>query len=180
MTRGASALILIAALVLSLTPAGRAQTQIAVPPGTQVPLSFISRVDSSTVREGEAVTFSVASDVLVERHTVIRKGSSAQGLVVSVTPPGIFGRNARVHVAFVQTIAVDGLPVKLAAIDITPGNLRETRDTAGAAGASVAGLIILGPIGVAAGALIRGGHVTIPPGAVAMTSTVSSLHVKVP
>jgi hypothetical protein len=179
MIRAALALTTTVALLLSMTTQGVAQGQIDVPAGTQVPLSFSTRVDSSTAREGDPVTFAVAQDVLVDRQVVIRKGTGAQGLVVSVTPPGIFGRNARVHVAFVQTAAVDGLPIKLAPIDITPGNLRETKDTAGAAGASMAGLILLGPVGVAAGALVRGGHVTIPAGAVAVTSTVGLNRVKV-
>ncbi|MDR7522368.1 MAG: hypothetical protein QN168_07895 [Armatimonadota bacterium] len=181
MTRALKTL-LPAALVLCLTlaPLGYAQMRVQLPAGTQVPLAFVTRVDSSTAREGEAVAFTVASDVLIERHAVIRKGSTAQGLVVSVTPPGIFGRNARVHIAFVQVVAADGLPIRLAPIDVTPDNLREARDAAGAAGASVAGLILLGPIGVAAGALVRGGHVTIPPGAVAVTSTIASAQVTLP
>lgn len=172
--------LLFLALSLAISPTGFAQGRtLDVPAGTQVPLSFSTRVDSSQAREGDAVTFAVTSDVVAERQIIIRKGTHAQGLVVSVTPPGIFGRNARVHVAFVQTAAVDGLPIKLAPIDITPDNLRETRDTAGAAGASVAGLIILGPIGVAAGALVRGGHVTVPAGAVAITSTVGLNKIRV-
>lgn len=84
------------------------------------------------------------------------------------------------HIAFVQTVGVDGLPVKLAPVDVTPANLREARDTGGAVGASVAGVILLGPIGLAAGSLVRGGHVTIPVGAVAVTSTVTPSQVKVP
>jgi hypothetical protein len=172
---------LVAVLAFSLVaaPTGYAQPPVTVPAATPVPLSFSTRLDSAAVREGEAVTFTVASDVVADRHIVIRKGAHAQGLVVSVTPPGIFGRNARVHIAFVQTVAVDGLPVKLAPVDVTPSNLRDTRDTAGAAGASVAGLILLGPVGVAAGALVRGGHVTVPAGAIAVSSTVSPFQVKV-
>jgi hypothetical protein len=180
MTRMAHWILLVTlALSLNLAPPSHAQSSVTVAAAIPVPLSFSTRLESSSAREGEAVTFTVASDVLADRHIVIRKGAHAQGLVVSVTPPGIFGRNARVHIAFVQTVAVDGLPVKLAPVDVTPSNLRDARDTAGAAGASVAGLILLGPIGVAAGALVRGGHVTVPPGAIAVSSTVSPFQVKV-
>jgi hypothetical protein len=173
--------ILVAVLTLSLipTPPASAQSSVTVAAATPVPLSFSTRLESSSAREGEAVTFTVAADVLADRHIVVRKGAHAQGLVVSVTPPGIFGRNARVHIAFVQTVAVDGLPVKLAPVDVTASNLRDARDTAGAAGASVVGLILLGPVGVAAGALVRGGHITVPPGAIAVSSTISPFQVKV-
>ncbi|HAK74612.1 MAG TPA: hypothetical protein DCP36_15610, partial [Sporomusaceae bacterium] len=41
----------------------------------------------------------------------------------------------------------------------------ETKSLAKAAGATVAGLIVLGPVGVVGGAFIRGKDVTIPAGA---------------
>lgn len=168
------------ALVLSVPPAAFAQTEVMVPSGTQVPLSFATRVDSSAVHEGEAVPFTVAQDVLVERRVVVRKGTSAQGIITSVSPPGIFGKSARVHIDFINTLGADGLPVKLSPVDITPENFREAKDTGGAVGTSVAGLILLGPVGLAAGALIRGGHVVVPPGVVAITATVNVLHMKIP
>ena len=115
--------------------------------------------------------FTVASDVIVDRTVVIKQGTPAQGLVVSITKPGIFGRNARVQIDFVQTAGVDGRPILLSPVSVTPASIREARDTGGAVGASMAGVILLGPIGLAGGALIRGGHVNVPAGAVAVTST---------
>jgi hypothetical protein len=108
---------------------------------------------------------------VVDRTLVIRQATPAQGLVVSVTQPGMFGRSARIQIEFVQTTGADGRPISLAPVSITPNSMRETRDTSGAVGASVAGIILLGPLGLAGGALIRGGHVSVPAGAVAVTST---------
>jgi hypothetical protein len=144
---------------------------VSVPNGTQVALKFSAPVDSGTVKEGDTVHFSVASDVVVDRTLAIRQGTPAQGLVVSVTQPGIFGRSARIQIEFMQTTGTDGRPISLAPVSITPNSMRETRDTSGAVGASVAGIILLGPLGLAGGALVRGGHVSVPAGAVAITST---------
>jgi hypothetical protein len=164
-------LILALSVALSIAPWGHASAQVTVPTGTQVALRFSAPVDSSTVKEGDTVMFTVASDVVVDRTLVIKQATVAQGLVVAVTQPGMFGRNARVQIEFVQTTAVDGRPISLAPVSVTPNTIREARDTGGAVGASVAGIILLGPLGVAGGALIRGGHVNVPAGAVAVTST---------
>jgi hypothetical protein len=181
MMRGVRTLsLLLLALSLSVSPVAFAQTEVTAPAGTQVPLSFATRVDSNAVREGEAVPFTVAQDVVVERKVIVKKGTSAQGLITSVSPPGIFGKSARVHIDFINTLGVDGLPIKLSPVDITPENFREAKDTGGAVGTSVAGLILLGPVGLAAGALIRGGHVVVPAGVVAITATLAVNHIKVP
>jgi hypothetical protein len=164
-------LLVALSLVLSVAPLGHASTQFLVPAGTQVALRFAASVDSTTVKEGDTVAFTVASDVVVERTLIIKQSTAAQGLVVSVTKPGIFGRNARVQIDFVQTSGTDGRPIALAPISVTPESLREARDTGGAVGASFAGVILLGPLGVAGGALVRGGHVSVPAGSIAVTST---------
>jgi hypothetical protein len=171
--RGGPYVFLIVALsvALSITPWGRASAQVTVPTGTQVALRFSAPLDSGTVKEGDTIPFTVASDVVVDRTLIIKQGTPAQGLVVSVTKPGIFGRNARVQIDFVQTAGVDGRPISLAPVGVTPASTREARDTGGAVGASVAGVLLLGPLGLAGGALVRGGHVSVPAGAVAVTST---------
>jgi hypothetical protein len=53
------------------------------------------------------------------------------------------------------------------------------KDVAGAAGAATVGMIILGPIGLAAAALVRGGHVVLGKGTVAVVGTVSRVRVRV-
>lgn len=179
--RSLGSVALIAVLVSLLLPArAQAATEVLVPMATKVPLSFINKLDSQTAKEGQTVRMRVAADVVVSRRVVIRKGASAQGLISSVSPPGIFGQNARVHIAFIKVTAVDNRPVRVSPVDITPDSLKETADTGGAVATSAAGLILLGPIGIAAGALVRGGHVSVPPGAVAVTATLAAVRIKVP
>lgn len=153
---------------------------IDVPAGTQVLLKFLEPVDSATIKEGTTVKFEVVADVLVERAVIFRQGTPAQGTVTDVSHPGIFGRNARVHIAFIQIMANDGRPVRLSPIDVTPDSIKQVKDVGIAAGSSVAGAILLGPIGIAAGALIRGGDVSVPVGAVGMTKVAEAFQTVMP
>ncbi len=73
-----------------------------------------------------------------------------------------------------QATASDGRPVRLSPIDVTPDSIKQVKDVGAAAGSSVAGAILLGPIGLAAGALIHGGNVSVPAGAVGTTKVTES------
>ena len=107
-------------------------------------------------------------------------GTPAQGVVTDVSPPGIFGKNAKVHIAYIQAAAIDGRPAGLSPLDVTPQSVQQVKDVGAAAGTAVVGAILLGPIGIAAGALWHGGQVTVPVGAVGTTGTDEQLQVVVP
>lgn len=154
-------------------------SEIDVPAGTAVPLKFLEALDSATVKEGTPVKFEVAADVLIQRSVVFHRGAPAQGVVTDVSQPGIFGKNARVHIAYIQATASDGRPVRLSPIDVTPDSIKQVTDVGAAAGSSVAGAILLGPIGLAAGALIHGGNVSVPAGAVGTTKVTESFRAAV-
>ncbi len=163
-----------------LQPVTLGNTAVVVPIGTKVPLRFLTEVDSATVKQGTAVKFEVAADVLINRDVVFRMGTPAQGVVTDVSPPGIFGKNAKVHIAYIQAPATDGRPAGLSPLDVTPQTVTQVKDVGAAAGTAVAGAILLGPIGIAAGALWHGGQVTVPIGAVGTTDVAEQLQVYVP
>jgi len=169
----------VVAIAAGLVPA-QAATAVLVPAGTRVLLKFETPVDSSTIKEGTTVNFAVAANVLVSRHVIFREGTAARGVVTDVSKPGIFGKNARVHISYVEATAVDGRPTRLSPLDITPESLREVKDVSGAGATSLTGAILLGPIGLAAGALVRGGHVSVPVGAVGTASVAQDIEVMVP
>lgn len=173
---------MIAAMVVAALAAFAVPVQasdVDVPAGTQVLLKFLEPLDSATIKEGTTVKFEVATDVLVQRSVIFKQGTPAQGTVTDVSHPGIFGKNARVHIAFIQVTASDGRPVRLSPIDVTPDSIKQVKDVGAAAGSSVAGAILLGPIGIAAGALIHGGDVSVPAGAVGMTKVTESFRAMV-
>jgi hypothetical protein len=52
------------------------------------------------------------------------------------------------------------------------------KNRAGAAGSSVAGAVLLGPVGILAGALVRGGEVEVPAGTVVTDTIKVGAHVR--
>lgn len=167
------------AVVLALAPAHAAPV-LTVAAGTKVLLRFETPIDSATVAEGTAVKFTVATDVLIGRTAVFKQGTPAQGIITDVSKPGIFGKNARVHIAYIQADAIDGKPVRLAPLDVTPDSVRQVGDIGAAGASSLTGAILLGPIGLAAGAFIHGGNVNLPAGAVGTSSVAQDFQIAAP
>ena len=156
-----------ATLAVAQGPAGAAA--IMVPIGTHVGLQFMTPVNSSTVAVGSRVNFRVLSDVTSGGRVVIRQGARAGGVVTDVTKPGMFGTNAKVVIGGLTTTAVDGSRIPLHDVVVSKAMVSNAR--VGAAGAAVAGAIVLGPVGLLAGALVRGGHVVVPAGTTVTDTT---------
>ncbi len=176
--RTLAAVCAVALLLAGAVPAHAAP--IVVPAGTKVLLKFLTPVDSATIKEGATIKFEVASDVLISRTVIFRAGTPGQGIVTDVSKPGIFGKNARVHIASIQADAVDGKPVRLSPLDVTPESVRQVKDVGAAGATSLTGAILLGPIGLAAGAFIRGGDFNLPAGAVGTVAVAEAFSLNVP
>lgn len=170
MLRAHAGALLFTALLLALpaTPASAA-SNVSIAANTPIGLRFLTPVDSRKTTEGTKVRFEVIADVVQGHHTVIRSGTPATGTVIQVTHPGAFGSSAKVVVGFLSVNAVDGKPVQLS--DVIVSKEMITKSRVGAAGTSVAGAIVLGPVGLLAGALIRGNDVEVPKGVV-VTDTI--------
>ena len=160
---------LVAAAVLALPFAeASAATAVVTPAGTKVGLEFAKPLDTQTARSGDKVQFRVVADVIVGRQVVIQKGIAVTGTVTSVRKPTIYGVSSRVVIGFLSVNAVDRKPVTLNDVVISPNN---TKKAGGAGAATAAGEVLLGPAGVLDGALVRGGYVKVPVGAVETAST---------
>lgn len=177
------ALFTAATLAAFLAPAQAAgtthmATQIWVPAGTKVPLAFVTPVDSGKITSGTRVHFKVAANVLGGRHVILRAGTPASGTVTQVTKPGAFGASSKVVIGVIRTTAVDGGPVALKDVIVSKATVSNSR--AGAAGTSVAGAIVLGPVGLLAGALVKGSYVSVPRGTVVVDTTTNGVNVFAP
>ena len=172
---GVLALVLAAGLG-SAAPA--AAPIVLLPAGTSVTLRFLTPVDSSKARQGDTLTFAVAADVVVDHAVLIRAGSRVGGVVTRVTGPGMFGRSGEVVVGYLDVPTVDGGAVRLKDIVISRGTISTPEESA--AGISLAGALVLGPVGLLAGTLIRGGAVVAPKGTVVFDSTAATAPVVIP
>lgn len=126
---------------------------------TLVKIKMITPLSTKTSRPDDIVEFQAVDDVYVGGQLVIAKGAQGFGKVTKVEPAKNFGRDAQLEISFDTIDAVDGSIVNVLLGDKAKA---ETKSLATAAGASVAGMVILGPIGVVGGAFVRGKDVTIP------------------
>lgn len=150
------------ALAFALTMAAPALAElVTLKKGADVHLVFDSSLSSKTAREGDKVEFHVADPVVVDGKTVISEGTKVAGTVVKVHKRGRYGVNARIQLQMSPLRTVTG---KLIPIGFKTKGQYVSNKTGEAAGATAAGAIVLGPIGLVAGAFIPGKQVNAKPG----------------
>jgi len=128
---------------------------------TLIKINLTTAVNSKTARVGDVVTYQVADDVLVDGILVFAKGAEGVGKVTKVSQAQNFGRDAKLEIDFTSIKAVDGSSVATLLGDKAK---KETKSMVTAAGASVAGLAILGPVGIVGGIFVKGQDVKLDEG----------------
>lgn len=135
--------------------------QTIVPSNTLIKVALVDPVNTKNIKVGDTVRFKVASDVIVNGKLVFAKGEPGEGEVTKVTHARNFGRNAKLEIDFRQTKAIDGTDVDTFVGDEAK---EEMKSLAMAAGASLAGIVLLGPIGIIGGAFVNGKDIDLPEG----------------
>ncbi len=136
-----------------------AAAPLLIPAGTLVKLNLEENLSTRSNKTGQMVKFSVVEDVKIGRTTVIKKGATARAQLEKVRGPGRFGRNGSLKLRYLTVTSTNGkeLPIVLGEKSI------KTNEQMGmAAGASIGGYMILGPVGLAGGIFVRGKHIEIP------------------
>ena len=134
---------------------------VVLPKDSLVKIEFTAPLSSKTAQPGDPVKFRVADNLYVNDVLVLSKGADGVGEVSKVVQPRSFGRDARIDVKFSHVFAVDGTKVP-----IYIGKLaqQEAKTAIGAAGATIGGMVVLGPIGAVGGAFVTGKSKTIETG----------------
>ena len=143
---------------------------VVLPKDSLVKIEFTSPLSSKTAQIGDPVNFRVADNLYVNDVLVLSKGSAGSGEVAKVVQPRSFGRDARIDVKFSHVFAVDGSKVP-----IYIGKLaqQESKTAIGAAGATIGGMVVLGPIGAVGGAFVTGKSKVIEAGSVTYVQVVA-------
>lgn len=143
-------------------PGGRVYTaQTDVPKSTLVQIELLTEINSETSKVGDPIRYRVAEDVRIDNRIVIAAGSEGTGRVIAVDSSGRLGQDGRVQVDFGTVGAMDSTQVRL---QVAERATEQNKSLELAAGASLAGVVLLGPIGLAAGYFVRGRAHTVPVG----------------
>lgn len=135
-----------------------------VPAQTVFKVELGQTLSAKTAKTGDPVKMRLAGDLTVDEMLVAPKGSLVTGHVDSVKPPRSFGRKAEVRLAFDNLIPLGPEPIAVFMGERARKAAKGDDSIAAAAGASFLGLILLGPVGLAGGLLVRGDATVVQEG----------------
>jgi hypothetical protein len=158
-------------ILTKLLPDGVHSVQAQIPAATILKAAFAKTLTVRNVSKGDIVELNATEDCVVGGVLTVAKGDRVFAEVTNVKMPRSFGRTSEISVEFREAEAISGrrIPVVLGpqakkAMQIDSGVI-------GAAGASVAGAVLLGPLGLAGGFLVRGSDKQIPAGSLIYVET---------
>ena len=135
--------------------------QMGVPANTLAKVALVTPVNAKNIRVGDVIEYTAAEDIVSNGMLLFAKGAKGVGEVTKVIRAQNFGRDAKVVIDFKYLTAIDGTEVPM----ILGKESEEMMEhMAMAAGASIAGIVLLGPIGVIGGAFVKGKNVDLPAG----------------
>lgn len=141
---------------------------VTIPAGTIVKLKNVDELNSKTNKKGDTVRLNVIEDVMVGEVVAIPRGSECEATITGLRKAGRFGRDGKITLTYDNVWAANSTPVPLTVGEKTK---EEYKRTAGAVGASAAGAIILGPVGLVGGLFVNGNDAKIPAGSTLLAET---------
>jgi hypothetical protein len=133
----------------------------AIPGKTLVRIRLLDALNSDKNKAGDTFRYEVIESIHVENVLAIPAGSLGIGKVEKAKAAGHFGKHGKLDLSFDAVPAIDNTMVS---VYLGERAREENKHVVAAAGASVFGAIILGPIGLIGGAFIEGKTVQLPVG----------------
>ena len=132
-----------------------------VPANTLVRILTVTPINAKNLKAGDQIEFQAAEDVVEGGRLLYAKGAPGVGVVKKVKQAQNFGRDAEVDIDFQSLRAIDGTET---AMLLGEESKKKMESLAMAAGASLAGIALLGPFGVIGGIFVKGKNIDLPAG----------------
>jgi len=139
------------------------QVEVVVSSDKAIRAQILESIGPGKSRKGDSVKIELLEDFTTGEHLIAPKGSRVVTEVSEVIRPGAFGRpgEVKLELKYLQILGPEEPKIKIT--DRLGG--RGEKNIAAAAGASIVGGILLGPLGLATGLLIRGDSLDVDSGA---------------
>ncbi len=151
--------------------------EVEVPAATVIRASLARALSPRTAKKGDPVDLLLHSDLVVGTNLVAPRGSRIAGVVAEVTKPRSFGRPAEVKVGVESLLTLGSDPIPLTFGEASKSAVQAESAQMAAAGTSVVGALLLGPVGLAGGFLVRGDLKELPAGSVVFSQTADATRV---
>ena len=152
---------------------------VTVPADTVMKFRFMDELSPAKSKAGDFVRLELADDLIVNNYLVAPAGSLLITEVREVKRPRMFGIPGEVRLTFNELRPLGpqkpsvwvGKASEKAIKDARKAGGRGENGLVGAGAVSVAGAVLLGPVGLMSGAFIRGNSIKIPVGSVTYVQT---------
>lgn len=158
-------------ILAKLLPGGIGTTQVQLPAATVFKARFVHTLTVRNVQKGDLVELELLEDCIIDATLAVAKGNRVFARVTKVKMPRSFGRPSEISVEFEHVESIGGA---LTPVLIGPEAKRAMEvdsATLGAVGTSFLGAVLVGPVGLAGGFLIRGNDKQIPEGTLVYVET---------
>ncbi|MDR1515380.1 MAG: hypothetical protein LBS45_06775 [Synergistaceae bacterium] len=158
-------------LISKLMPNGVSAVSVSVPANTVMKTKFINTLTVRNVKKGDSVALEITEDCVIGGSLAAARGNRLFAEVTKVRMPRSFGRPSEIEVGFKNIEFIDGSTAEVFIGPESKKAMEVDSATIGAAGASVAGAVLLGPVGLAGGFLVRGSDKQIKEGTLVFVET---------
>ena len=152
---------------------------IILPAATVLRVQFLDDLGPANTKKGDIVNMALTNDLLVGNVLIAPKGSLINTAVSSVRQPRMFGVPSNISFDFKSLIPLGpqrpavtmGEASRKATEEAQKGKDKGEGAIIGAAGASLGGALIFGPVGLLTGVFVRGNAIKIPQGTIMFLET---------
>ncbi len=179
-SRGGSPIVMrVESLLATLVTDPVMAEPVNVPGDTVLKFRFMDELSPATSKAGDFVRLELANDLVVNQHLVAPAGSLLMTEVREVKRPRMFGVPGEVSLSFEKLKPLGTQRPTIYAGKASEAAIKEARRVGdrgeggivGAGAASLAGAVLLGPVGLVSGVFIRGNSIKIPAGSVTFLQT---------
>lgn len=143
-------------VITKLLPEGVIATPVAIPASTVLKTELAQTLTVRNVKVDDKVVLKLIDEIVINQTLVAPKGSRVFAHITKVKPPRSFGRPSEIGIGFDALEVIEPSSVAVTMGDAAKKATEADSAAIGAAGASFAGAVLLGPLGLASGVLIRG------------------------
>ena len=152
---------------------------VTLPGNTTMKFRFMDELSPATSKAGDQVRLELTDDLIVNQNLIAPAGSLLVTEVREVKRPRMFGVPGEVRLTFSELKPLGpqkpsvfvGSAAEKAIKDARRAGDRGEGAMVGAGAVSLAGAVLLGPVGLVSGAFIRGNSIKIPVGSVTYVQT---------
>jgi hypothetical protein len=132
------------------------QVEMEISSDKAIKVQILEDIGPGKSRKGDSVKIELLEDFILDNYLIAPKGSQIVSEISDVTRPGAFGKPGEVKLEFKYLRILGPEEPKVKYADTKKLGGRGEKNIAAAVGTSMAGAVLLGPLGLATGLLIRG------------------------